>query len=192
MIKELIKSAEHHKELSRTVVERVRSGQHAFIHRRTNLIYIMKNDYLQTNRCDFTIGEKKKNFNLQIILTHFLNYGVASYKRYNMNTVFFNLLKTKQIHILLFVKLYSAKRSTGNEDFAEEKLAMMLPKESPYLNKINKELSKMWTYTYAHRQLTSRPEGAQTHTITNGPYIYTFLLFFFFLLILILNPKNPK
>lgn len=59
MIKELIKNAEPHGELSRTVVERVRSGKHAFVHRRTNLIYIMKNDYLQTNRCDFTIGEKE-------------------------------------------------------------------------------------------------------------------------------------
>lgn len=30
----------------------------------------------------------------------------------------------------------------GNDDFAEEKLAMMLSKGSPYLNRINKELSK--------------------------------------------------
>jgi len=28
---------------------------------------------------------------------------------------------------------------TGNEDFAEEKLAMMLSKESPYLGRINRE-----------------------------------------------------
>lgn len=30
---------------------------------------------------------------------------------------------------------------TGNEDFAEEKLAMILSKDSPYLSRINKELS---------------------------------------------------
>jgi len=33
-------------------------------------------------------------------------------------------------------------RPTGNEDFAEEKLAMMITKDSPYLGRINKELSK--------------------------------------------------
>lgn len=30
---------------------------------------------------------------------------------------------------------------SGNEDFAEEKLAMMLSKDNPYLSRINKELS---------------------------------------------------
>lgn len=58
MIKELIKNAEHHKELSESIVERVRSGKHAYIHRRTNLMYVMKNDFLKTNRCDFAIGKK--------------------------------------------------------------------------------------------------------------------------------------
>lgn len=56
MVKELIKNAEHHEELSQSIIERVRSGKHAFIHRRTNLMYIMKNDFLKTNRCDFAIG----------------------------------------------------------------------------------------------------------------------------------------
>lgn len=59
MIKELIKNAELHKDLSQPIVEKVRSGKHAFIDRRTNLMYIMKNDFLQTNRCDFTIGKLK-------------------------------------------------------------------------------------------------------------------------------------
>jgi len=57
MVKELIKNAEHHEELSQSIIERVRSGKHAFIHRRTNLMYIMKNDFLKTNRCDFAIGK---------------------------------------------------------------------------------------------------------------------------------------
>ncbi|XP_060858519.1 ionotropic receptor 93a [Metopolophium dirhodum] len=86
MVKELIKNAEHHEGLSRSIIERVRSGKHAFIHRRTNLMYIMKNDFLKTNRCDFAIG---------------------------------------------------------NEDFAEEKLAMMLSKDNPYLSRINREIEKM-------------------------------------------------
>ncbi|XP_026819270.1 ionotropic receptor 93a-like [Rhopalosiphum maidis] len=89
MVKELIKNAEHHegfKGLSQPIIERVRSGKHAFIHRRTNLMYIMKNDFLKTNRCDFSIG---------------------------------------------------------NKDFAEEKLAMMLANESPYLSRINIEIEKM-------------------------------------------------
>lgn len=34
------------------------------------------------------------------------------------------------------------KYFTGNEDFAEEKLALMLSKDNPYLSRINKELSK--------------------------------------------------
>lgn len=58
IVKELIKNAEHHKELSRSIVEKVRAGKHAFIQRRTNLMYVMKNDFLQTNRCDFAIGKK--------------------------------------------------------------------------------------------------------------------------------------
>lgn len=57
LVKELIKNAELHMELSQSIVERVRSGKHAFINRRTNLMYVLKNDYLQTNRCDFIIGK---------------------------------------------------------------------------------------------------------------------------------------
>jgi len=57
MVKELIKNAEHHEGLSKSIIERVRSGKHAFIHRQTNLMYIMKNDFLNTNRCDFAIGK---------------------------------------------------------------------------------------------------------------------------------------
>lgn len=57
MVKELIKNAEHYDEMSRSIIERVRFGKHAFIHRRTNLMYVMKDDYLQTNRCDFVIGK---------------------------------------------------------------------------------------------------------------------------------------
>jgi len=62
MVKELIKNAEHHEGLSRPVIERVRSGKHAFIHRRTNLMYIMKNDFFKTNRCDFAIGKLITNY----------------------------------------------------------------------------------------------------------------------------------
>lgn len=58
MVKELIKNAEHHEGLSRSIIERVRSGKHAFIHRQTNLMYIMKDDFLKTNRCDFAIGKQ--------------------------------------------------------------------------------------------------------------------------------------
>ncbi|MCP6484465.1 hypothetical protein NL492_27035, partial [Klebsiella pneumoniae] len=58
MLKELIQNAERHRELSGSIVERVRTGKHAFIHRRTNLMYLMKNDFLQTNRCDFVIGNE--------------------------------------------------------------------------------------------------------------------------------------
>lgn len=57
MIKELVKNAERHRELSESIIERVRTGKHAFIHRRTNLMYLMKNDFLQTNRCDFVMGK---------------------------------------------------------------------------------------------------------------------------------------
>lgn len=57
MIKELIKNAEHHNKFSQSIIERVRSGKHAFIHRRTNLMYAMKNDFHKTNRCDFAIGK---------------------------------------------------------------------------------------------------------------------------------------
>lgn len=57
MVKELIKNSEQHEELLQPIIEKVRSGKHAFIHRRTNLMYIMKNDFLQTNRCDFAIGK---------------------------------------------------------------------------------------------------------------------------------------
>jgi len=67
MIKDLIKHSEHHRELYGSIIERVRTGKHAFIHRRTNLMYLMKNDFLQTNRCDFVIG----NF---ILFEFYLNY----------------------------------------------------------------------------------------------------------------------
>lgn len=70
MIKELIKNAEHHKEFTQSIVERVRTGKHAYIHRRTNLIYVMKNDFLQTNRCDFVIGKKNSKLNDYLITSY--------------------------------------------------------------------------------------------------------------------------
>jgi len=73
MVKELIKNAEHHEELSQSIIERVRSGKHAFIHRRTNLMYIMKNDFLKTNRCDFAIGKPINNKLLYIFDDNELN-----------------------------------------------------------------------------------------------------------------------
>lgn len=60
IVKDLIKNSERYDGLSPPIVERIRFGKHALIHRRTNLMYVMKDDFLHTNRCDFVIGKKKK------------------------------------------------------------------------------------------------------------------------------------
>lgn len=91
LVKELIKNAELHMELSQSIVERVRSGKHAVINRRTNLMYILKNDFLQTNRCDFTIGKFVNEIKYKC-LPKFTNYN---YK-----------LTLYSIHDFLYIVIY--------------------------------------------------------------------------------------
>lgn len=56
--KELYDKMETHREVSDSVISRIRAGTHVFIQRRTTLLYLLKKEYQKSNRCDFTLGKK--------------------------------------------------------------------------------------------------------------------------------------
>jgi glutamate receptor, ionotropic, invertebrate len=56
----LLKYTALHDELSEEIVERIRRGQHVYIDWKTNLLYIMKNQYEKTDHCDFALGKQLK------------------------------------------------------------------------------------------------------------------------------------
>lgn len=53
---ELYSRAEKHLAANAAVLSRVRKGEHVFIDWRTNLQFLTKRDFVQTGRCDFTLG----------------------------------------------------------------------------------------------------------------------------------------
>lgn len=54
--RDLYSRAEKHLAANPSVLARVRKGEHVFIDWRTNLQFLTKRDFVQTGRCDFTLG----------------------------------------------------------------------------------------------------------------------------------------
>ena len=55
--KALFEGATVHEEQDAKLVSRVRSGSHIFIEWKLNLLKLMKQEFLSTNSCDFSLGE---------------------------------------------------------------------------------------------------------------------------------------
>jgi hypothetical protein len=49
---------ETHRDVTDSVVARIRSGSHVFIQRKTTLLYLLKKQFQKSNSCDFSLGEK--------------------------------------------------------------------------------------------------------------------------------------
>lgn len=58
MLQEVYDRAKIHQSMTPEVIEAVRSGRHAYIQSKTRLLYLMKNQFLTTNTCDFSLGKR--------------------------------------------------------------------------------------------------------------------------------------
>ncbi|XP_031629410.1 ionotropic receptor 93a isoform X2 [Contarinia nasturtii] len=93
----LNESTENHEIVSKSTISRVRSGKHIIIDWETNLLHIMRKEYLETDKCEFTLS---------------------------------------------------------NEKFLDEKIGLILPANSPYLNIINDEIYRMLQMGFINRWLS--------------------------------------
>ena len=55
----LYENAEIHPKQDSNMIDRVRRGEHVFIDWRTNLLFLMKKEFMETGRCDFTLGAEE-------------------------------------------------------------------------------------------------------------------------------------
>ncbi|XP_062556939.1 ionotropic receptor 93a isoform X2 [Armigeres subalbatus] len=94
----LHKQAKYVSEESTKMVDTIRSGHHVHIDWRTNLKYLMKKEFLKSDRCDFALSL---------------------------------------------------------DEFLDEQIALAMPKNSPYLEVINAEITKMHQFGFIHRWLGS-------------------------------------
>lgn len=56
-LKALYTQAELHSGITEELMNRVRSGKHIYIHRKTNLLFLLKKEFQRTNSCDFSLGK---------------------------------------------------------------------------------------------------------------------------------------
>lgn len=60
--KKLFDGAIVHLQESDEIIQQVRRGKHVYIDWKSNLQYIMKREFLLTDRCDFGLGKIKEFF----------------------------------------------------------------------------------------------------------------------------------
>ncbi|XP_065204300.1 ionotropic receptor 93a-like [Planococcus citri] len=58
-LKQLYQKAELHRGVSAGLMDRVRSGKYVYIHRKTNLLFLLKREFQRTNSCDFALGKNE-------------------------------------------------------------------------------------------------------------------------------------
>lgn len=92
----LNESAEYHDSIGNETMSRVRAGKHIVIDWETNLLHVMRKEYLQTDRCEFTLSTEK---------------------------------------------------------FLSEKIGLVLPGNSPYLNIFDEEIYRMQQMGFIHKWL---------------------------------------
>ena len=49
--------AELHSGVTEDLMSRVRTGQHIYVNRRTNMLFLLKREFQKTNSCDYELGE---------------------------------------------------------------------------------------------------------------------------------------
>lgn len=50
-------SAESHDSVTNATISRIRNGKHIIIDWETNLLHVMRREYLETDKCEFTLGK---------------------------------------------------------------------------------------------------------------------------------------
>uniref|UniRef100_A0A182QEU3 Ionotropic glutamate receptor C-terminal domain-containing protein n=1 Tax=Anopheles farauti TaxID=69004 RepID=A0A182QEU3_9DIPT len=111
-------------ELSDDLVERIETGQHVHIDWRNNLRYLMKRQFLRTDRCDFALS---------------------------------------------------------TDEFLDEQIALVMPKDSPYLELVNNEIRRMHQFGFIERWVaqylppkdkcsgsSARVMDVQNHTVNSS------------------------
>ncbi|XP_040173263.1 ionotropic receptor 93a [Anopheles arabiensis] len=110
-------------ELTDELVERIEAGQHVHIDWRNNLRYLMKRQFLRTDRCDFALS---------------------------------------------------------TDEFLDEQIALVMPKDSPYLELVNEEIKRMHQFGFIQRWVaqylpakdkcsgTGRVMDVQNHTVNSS------------------------
>ncbi|KFB38903.1 AGAP000256-PA-like protein [Anopheles sinensis] len=91
---QLYKGSQIINELTEDLVDRIEAGQHVHIDWRNNLRYLMKRQFLQTDRCDFALS---------------------------------------------------------TDEFLDEQIALVMPKDSPYLELVNDEIKRMHQFGFIQR-----------------------------------------
>uniref|UniRef100_A0A4Y0BNW6 Ionotropic glutamate receptor C-terminal domain-containing protein n=1 Tax=Anopheles funestus TaxID=62324 RepID=A0A4Y0BNW6_ANOFN len=120
---QLYKGSQIITELSDELVERIEAGKHVHIDWRNNLRYLMKRQFLRTDRCDFALS---------------------------------------------------------TDEFLDEQIALVMPKESPYLELVNEEIKRMHQFGFIQRWVsqylpakdkcsgTGRVMDVQNHTVNSS------------------------
>ncbi|XP_053678178.1 ionotropic receptor 93a [Anopheles nili] len=110
-------------EVTDELMKRIEAGQHVHIDWRNNLRYLMKRQYLRTDRCDFTLS---------------------------------------------------------TDEFLDEQIALVMPKDSPYLELVNEEIKRMHQFGFIQRWVaqylpakdkcsgSSRVMDVQNHTVNSS------------------------
>ena len=56
-MKELYDRAELHAGVTEKLMSRVRQGEHIYMNRKTNILFLLKREFQRTNSCDYSLGE---------------------------------------------------------------------------------------------------------------------------------------
>uniref|UniRef100_A0A182MEF6 Ionotropic glutamate receptor C-terminal domain-containing protein n=1 Tax=Anopheles culicifacies TaxID=139723 RepID=A0A182MEF6_9DIPT len=120
---QLYKGSQIITELTDDLVERIEAGKHVHIDWRNNLRYLMKRQFLRTDRCDFALS---------------------------------------------------------TDEFLDEQIALVMPKDSPYLELVNEEIKRMHQFGFIQRWVahylpakdkcsgTGRVMDVQNHTVNSS------------------------
>ncbi|XP_058063551.1 ionotropic receptor 93a [Anopheles bellator] len=120
---ELYRGAQVITEVTDELVDRIEGGRHVHIDWRNNLKYLMKNQFLQTDRCDFALS---------------------------------------------------------TDEFLDEQIALVMPRDSPYLELVNNEIRRMHQFGFIQRWISqylpskdkcsgsSKTMDVQNHTVNSS------------------------
>lgn len=111
------KSTIVHERASGEMVQMVRNGKHVYVDWKTNILHIMKKEFLLNDRCDFSMSKLRCSW------------------------------------FEAWIEYYHCV--SGHEEFLDEKIALFLPANSPYLGIINKEIYRMLQMGLIQRWLSN-------------------------------------
>lgn len=72
MYRELYEGAILHDTADDVLLDMIRNQQHVYIEWKTNLQWLMKQDFMKTNSCDFSLGTSVIDFNH----THYSHFNI--------------------------------------------------------------------------------------------------------------------